>query len=435
MFSREVIVIVLLCAWQMMRVPALGTRSVLSQFRSARLIRLMGATAQEGHIHSRFWSQTLKYDARAIEAHLTKEEKLSMLIKEMQKDTSITKVFTGMAITSVPGDDHEGYVLPIHDGQIQKQHITATTMNAVRGNRDGIYIPVHLFSFNPRAQQIETSPAAEERPIDTERLAALNVQLANMNILVDDLMSGNLAGTPPAKIYRSFVCPRPGKQHLIEPIERAAKRTASQIELSLRQVRADQASYLRNLDKSSSGGGTASEDDDDDDGQGQQQQLQQQKAVRHPLVLLLDNVRSAFNVGSLFRTGETAGISEIVTAGITPYPPHPKLRKTAMQSLENVRTRHFESSIDAIKALKAEGYTICVMETTSKSECYTETSYPEKTVLVLGNEITGVDTRIMEEYADKIVAIPTYGVKNSLNVASAAPVVIFEVLRQWHAQK
>jgi tRNA G18 (ribose-2'-O)-methylase SpoU len=390
----------------------------------------MGATAKEEHIPSRFWSRTLKYDVRAIAAHLTKEEKLSMLIKEIQEDISITNVFTGMAITSVPGGDHcEGYVLPIHDGQIQKQHVTATTMNAVGGNRDEIR--VHLFAFNPRAQRMETSPSAEERPIDTERLAALNVQLANMNIQVEDLMGGNLAGTPPAKIYRSFVCPRPGKQHLIEPIERAAKRTASQIELSLRQVRADQASYLRNLDKSS----TAAASEGDDDGQQLQQQQQQQKAIRHPLVLLLDNVRSAFNVGSLFRTGETAGISEIVTAGITPYPPHPKLRKTAMQSLENVRTRHFESIIDAVKALKAEGYTICVMETTSKSECYTETSYPEKTVLVLGNEITGVDTRVMEEYADKIVAIPTYGVKNSLNVASAAPVVIFEVLRQWYSQK
>jgi tRNA G18 (ribose-2'-O)-methylase SpoU len=148
-------------------------------------------------------------------------------------------------------------------------------------------------------------------------------------------------------------------------------------------------------------------------------------------VLLLDNVRSAFNVGSLFRTGETAGIQEIVTAGITAHPPHPKLRKTAMQSLEAVPTRHYDNVMDAVRALKEEGYTIVVMETTSKSALYTDTKYPEKTCLVLGNEITGVDTRIID-LADMVVEIPTYGVKNSLNVASAGPIVVFEVLRQWH---
>jgi 23S rRNA (guanosine2251-2'-O)-methyltransferase len=88
----------------------------------------------------------------------------------------------------------------------------------------------------------------------------------------------------------------------------------------------------------------------------------------------------------------------------------------------------------AIKKLKEEGYTIVAMETTSRSQVYTDVDYPLKVALVVGNEVTGVDTRVMEE-ADIIAEIPTYGLKNSLNVASAAPIVVFEVLRQWSKKK
>lgn len=146
--------------------------------------------------------------------------------------------------------------------------------------------------------------------------------------------------------------------------------------------------------------------------------------------LTTPSLRSAFNVGSIYRTAETAGVAEVVTCGITCHPPHPKLMKTALSSVETVSSRHFESAVEAVIALKVAGYTIVVMETTDKSEEYTETEYPRNVALVVGNEVTGVDTRIMD-MADKIVQIPTYGVKNSLNVASALPIVLFEILRQW----
>ena len=116
--------------------------------------------------------------------------------------------------------------------------------------------------------------------------------------------------------------------------------------------------------------------------------------------------------------------------GITAHPPHPKLRKTAFSSLDVVPHRHFDDIVDCIDTLKREGYLIVAMETTSKSQIYSQVTYPRNVALVLGNEITGVDTRVMD-MADMIVEIPTYGVKNSLNVASAAPVVLFELLRQW----
>lgn len=72
----------------------------------------------------------------------------------------------------------------------------------------------------------------------------------------------------------------------------------------------------------------------------------------HPIVIVLDNLRSAFNVGSIYRTADTGGIKELITVGITPHLPNPKLRKTAMQSLETVPTRHFDNIIDCINNLK-----------------------------------------------------------------------------------
>jgi tRNA G18 (ribose-2'-O)-methylase SpoU len=135
-------------------------------------------------------------------------------------------------------------------------------------------------------------------------------------------------------------------------------------------------------------------------------------------------------VGSIFRSAETAGASLVLTCGITCHPPHPKLMKTALSSADSVPTRHFESTLEALEWLKTQGYTVVVMETTDRSETYTETTYPPMTALVVGNEVSGVDTRLIE-MADKVVQIPTYGVKNSLNVASALPIVLFEVLRQW----
>jgi tRNA G18 (ribose-2'-O)-methylase SpoU len=77
----------------------------------------------------------------------------------------------------------------------------------------------------------------------------------------------------------------------------------------------------------------------------------------HPVVLVLDNLRSAFNVGSIFRSAETAGVAEVVTLGITPHPPHPKLRKTAMSAVDHVPTRHFDDARAGLAYLKTRGYT------------------------------------------------------------------------------
>ena len=311
-------------------------------------------------------------------------------------------------------------VIPIHEGKVQLQHTTTIPPSFRSGSSGGLSDDtLFLCAFSPRAGQVSIAPVEEERQLDEARRDAINIALTKLSISWEDLMTAKFAGTPPARIYRSFCSPKAKAIHILEPIDRAADRAAAQLQLSMRQLRADEASYLRNTDKApvSSEGANIAE-----------------QRIANPVVLVLDNIRSAFNVGSMFRTGETAGVSEIVTCGITAHPPHPKLRKTALSATDSVPFRHFDDIMVAVATLREEGYTIVAMETTSRSQVYTDVDYPLKVALIVGNEVTGVDTRVMEG-ADIIAEIPTYGVKNSLNVASAAPIVVFEVLRQWSNKK
>ncbi len=333
-----------------------------------------------------------------------------------------------------------GFIVPLHDGIVQNQHavlshdLLSNTLAAIGGNhpstieypRDQEKMKILVCGFSPRAAHTTTAPSEEERPINPERQRALNEALSRMTsgIKVEDLCGERFGGTPPARIYRSFVAPRRNANILIEPVERAAIRAAQQIELAVRQVLADEAtrlSFMRNTDKSLNFTHTTSETGDS---------AKVQRDIPHPLVLVMDNIRSANNVGSMFRTAETARLSEVITCGITAHPPNPKLQKTALSAVDIVPSRHFQDVLQAIDILKADGYTIVVMETTKDAKCYTEMTYPAKTAIVVGNEITGVDQRVIAK-ADCIIEIPMYGIKNSLNVASAAPVVVFEILRQW----
>ena len=153
-------------------------------------------------------------------------------------------------------------------------------------------------------------------------------------------------------------------------------------------------------------------------------------------MLLLDNVRSAFNVGSLFRTADAAGCSRVVTTGITPHPGGSgaeKLTKSALGADRMVTSCHFDTTLQAIESLRKElpDYKLIGMETTELSVAYSNYTYPkEGLILILGNEVTGVDTEILP-LLDAVVEIPMFGAKNSLNIAACAPVVLFEALRQW----
>ena len=154
---------------------------------------------------------------------------------------------------------------------------------------------------------------------------------------------------------------------------------------------------------------------------------------RFPVSLILDNLRSAFNVGSIFRTADTARIAQVITCGYTAHPPHPRLEKTALGTLEYVETHHCSNAVEAVDDFRERGTAVWALETTSASVPYTSVEFPRPVVLVLGNEALGVGEDVLAA-CDKLVEIPVFGFKNSLNVASAAAVVLFEILRQWGAE-
>jgi tRNA G18 (ribose-2'-O)-methylase SpoU len=155
------------------------------------------------------------------------------------------------------------------------------------------------------------------------------------------------------------------------------------------------------------------------------------KCDKTPVVLVLDNVRSALNVGSIFRTADAFRISKILLCGITACPPNAEIRKTALGAEQSVEWEHCADSVAAVDALKADGYTIIAIEQAVGSVMIDKmdlSPYP-KVALIFGNEVKGVDDRLMN-LCDLCVEIPQYGTKHSLNVSVSAGVAIWEVFKQ-----
>ena len=155
------------------------------------------------------------------------------------------------------------------------------------------------------------------------------------------------------------------------------------------------------------------------------------QCVKSPVVLVLDNVRSALNVGSIFRTADAFRISKILLCGITACPPNAEIRKTALGAEQSVEWGHCADSVAAVNALKADGYTIIAIEQAVGSVMIDKmdlSKYP-KVALIFGNEVKGVDDRLMD-LCDLCVEIPQYGTKHSLNVSVSAGIAIWEVWRQ-----
>lgn len=151
---------------------------------------------------------------------------------------------------------------------------------------------------------------------------------------------------------------------------------------------------------------------------------------RHPIHLVLDNVRSAFNVGSAFRTSDAAKVQKIYLGGITAYPPNKKLQKTALGSTEVVPWQYYNSTALAIKELKENNIPVYAVELTNSSNNFWEFSFPKPSALVFGHEVYGVDEDILS-LVDDFIYIPMHGKKTSLNVSTSLGIVLFEVLRQW----
>ena len=155
----------------------------------------------------------------------------------------------------------------------------------------------------------------------------------------------------------------------------------------------------------------------------------EKNALKLPVILILDNLRSAFNVGSIIRTAECLNIEEIYFCGYTPKPDHPKIKNTAMGTEERIKWQYFTDTREAVLKAKENEYIVYAIETVECAESLFEQDFKGKYAFVFGNEALGIAADVLV-FCEKCVMLPISGWKNSLNVATTCAVVCFEVVRQ-----
>jgi len=151
-----------------------------------------------------------------------------------------------------------------------------------------------------------------------------------------------------------------------------------------------------------------------------------------PLVLVLDNVRSGLNVGSVFRTADAFAVEHIVLCGITALPPHREILKTALGSTETVAWTAAEDAAAAVRQLQQSGYRVFAVEQTTR-RIWLQDFAPkpgDRYALVFGNEVDGVSDDVLRA-CDGAIEIPQFGTKHSLNIAVATGIVVWEFARKW----
>jgi tRNA G18 (ribose-2'-O)-methylase SpoU len=148
---------------------------------------------------------------------------------------------------------------------------------------------------------------------------------------------------------------------------------------------------------------------------------------KNPLYIILDNLRSAFNVGAIFRLCDAMRVSGLFLCGYTASPPHIKLQKTSLGTIDYVPWKKFENTIEAIDYLHEQGIEVWAAETASVASPYDKVEYPSALGIVFGNEALGVSMEVMQR-CDRLVEIPLLGYKNSLNVATSCAVLGFKAL-------
>ncbi len=156
-----------------------------------------------------------------------------------------------------------------------------------------------------------------------------------------------------------------------------------------------------------------------------------QTAEKLPVVLVLDNVRSGLNVGSVFRTADAFAVERVILCGITAQPPHREILKTALGSTESVLWSYAGDTQEAVQELRASGYIVYAVEQTNR-KVWLQAFQPEagkQYAFVFGNEVDGVGDAVLQQ-CDGAVEIPQFGTKHSLNIAVAAGIVVWEVARK-----
>ncbi|MCK5168229.1 MAG: RNA methyltransferase [Bacteroidales bacterium] len=155
------------------------------------------------------------------------------------------------------------------------------------------------------------------------------------------------------------------------------------------------------------------------------------KSGKTPLVVILDNIRSLNNIGSVFRTSDAFLIEKIILCGITAKPPHKDIHKTALGATESVNWEYVESTIDAVNKLKYEGYNIVSIEQTEKALMLQNFEIEKniKYAVIFGNEVKGVQQEVVN-LSDYSIEIPQYGTKHSFNISVSAGIVLWEFFKK-----
>ncbi|HOD13615.1 MAG TPA: RNA methyltransferase [Spirochaetota bacterium] len=149
---------------------------------------------------------------------------------------------------------------------------------------------------------------------------------------------------------------------------------------------------------------------------------------RCPITVVCENIRSLYNVGSIFRTSDGAGIEKLYLCGYTGYPPRPEIEKTSLGSVRSVPWEYVPNQFEAVRLLKKRGYHIVALEHTNRSVSYDEASYTFPLCLVIGNEVTGITDELLN-LCDMAVDIPMHGLKQSLNVSVAYGILVYHIAR------
>jgi tRNA G18 (ribose-2'-O)-methylase SpoU len=158
------------------------------------------------------------------------------------------------------------------------------------------------------------------------------------------------------------------------------------------------------------------------------------QADKMPLTVVLDNVRSMYNVGSVFRTSDAYRVERIVLCGITGRPPHPEIHKTALGAEDAVAWTYCTDTLEAVRQLQQEGVKVYAVEQAEGSIDLSHTQLstpnsPQKIAVVFGNEVKGVQQSVVDA-CDGCLELPQFGTKHSLNVATTAGIVIWEMFKQ-----
>ena len=150
-------------------------------------------------------------------------------------------------------------------------------------------------------------------------------------------------------------------------------------------------------------------------------------AKKTPITIILDNVRSALNVGSVFRTSDAFLIEKIILCGITATPPNKEIRKAALGSTDSVNWKYVKNTTEAVQQLSKEGYHVVAIEQARKSTLLNKFELPKKPIaIILGNEVNGVSQEVID-ICDEVIEIQQFGTKHSLNVSVTTGIVIWKI--------